>query len=272
MERIIKMENKANQMTLATFNIRTDTTDDGPENGPYRWSSRFKFVKRLFEEYQWDIVGLQEVKENQLLDLLTMADYESVGEKRSDNEWGEYNPILYNKEKLTLLSTKTIWLSKTPEVPSLAEYWGAENPRICTTAHFKVKKTGKELVVLNTHFDHIGEEARYQSSEIVLREIVNDHPTFLMGDLNGPDSERFYKPLSNHLSDVVRNSPHHVGPLVTCTGVAFSSFPTWDEMLEIDYIFANEKVEVIKTATVTDKFNGLYPSDHFPISLWCELI
>lgn len=33
----------------------------------------------------------------------------------------------------------------------------------------------------------------------------------------------------------------------------------------IDYIFVSEQIEVHRYATLTDRFNGRYPSDHLPV-------
>lgn len=268
------MEEKFERISITTYNIRTDTPEDGMQNELFSWKNRLLYIKELFQEYQWDIVGLQEVRENQLNDLVAMGDYAFVGESRWSDDWGEYNPIFYKKEKFKLLSSKTFWLSKTPEQISKAEYWGAANPRICTIAHFELKDSGKKLVVANTHLDHIGEEARYQSSKLVMKNIkqyLNEFPVFLMGDFNGDENERWYKEVSKNLTNIMTQTSHHVGPFVTCTGVAFTYRPTWDEMVQIDYIFINEKVKINKTITITDQFKGIYPSDHYPVSLRCEI-
>lgn len=269
----MEMEDATNRIALATFNIRTDIPDDGPEGGPFRWSTRVHLVKQVVAEHQWDVIGFQEVRSNQLADLLTMTAYDYTGLNRSDDEWGEYNPILYKKDRLELLSSETKWLSPTPDTPSQAHEWGAADPRIYTLAHFRERDTDREFYVLNTHFDHIGEEARFQSAQQLLRvlEGLGEEPVFVMGDFNGGESERYYQALTTRLTDSVAVSPHHVGPHVTCTGVAFEYRPSWDEMMYIDFIFVSPNVQVLKTETVTDQFRGYYPSDHFPVSLWCQI-
>lgn len=270
----MEMDVAANRLILATFNIRTDTPDDGPEDGPYRWAKRLDLVKKTIAAYQWDVIGFQEVRSNQLQDLLTMREYAYTGLNRWDDDWGEYNPIFYKPERLELLASYTKWLSSTPEVPSQAVEWGAGNPRIYTVAHFRLKGTEKTFHVVNTHFDHIGEEARFQSSQLIVETLTalgDGEPLFVMGDFNSSRAERAYQTMNARLQNAVEVSPHHVGPEVTCTGVAFERRPSWDEMQHIDFIFINSQVEVLKTETVTDRYRGYYPSDHFPVSLHCTI-
>lgn len=261
-------------LTIATYNIRTDTHDDGPEGSRFRWASRFPYIKQLINTHSWDIIGIQEAREKQLEDLATLPGYQAVGQKRSSDEEAEYNPILFKTELFELLETQTYWLSPSGEVNSLAEEWDAAYPRIFTLARLKMKETGQTLTVLNTHFDHTSEKARHKSSELIAEKVKalnRDEPLFLTGDFNGERQERFYDTLSYVLRDAELESPHQIGPDVTCTLVTFDYIPKWEDMVKIDYIFINEHVEVIKTETLTDKFNGYYPSDHFPVSLSCRL-
>ncbi|WP_313469993.1 hypothetical protein [Carnobacterium sp.] len=58
---------------------------------------------------------------------------------------------------------------------------------------------------------------------------------------------------------------------MTCTGVGFSHDSLWDTMQHIDYIFTTHDVSIYSTCTITDKFAGRYPSDHFPVSAVCSL-
>lgn len=268
----MEMEKDSHRLKLATFNVRTDTPDDGPEGGPYRWSSRFPIVMKTIETYQWDIIGFQEVQEKQLKDLLKQKKYAYVGEKRGRDEFEEYNPIFYRKSRFTLINSDTFWLSDTPDKLSRAYEWGASAYRICTIARLKCIQTENEFMVINTHFDHISEIARYKSAILIMNKIKKDSedlPIFFMGDFNGDERERWYKEVNREMTNAVSISEHHVGPLVTCTGVAFSYLPTWDDMQYIDYIFINDKVRVLKTTIATDRYGSYYPSDHFPVSLEC---
>lgn len=256
-------------LSIATFNIRTDTEMDGPPGSRYRWASRFSAVKKVITMYNWDIIGIQEAREHQLRDLLTIPGYEAAGEKRSNDEGGEYSSIFYKKETFHLLETETEWLSPSQEKYSLAEEWGAAYPRVFTTAKLEEKATGKRLWVINTHFDHVSEEARYQSAKQIvnqLKELDQDLPILLTGDFNGSMGARWYQVIAQQLNNVRSLSPHHIGPDATFRGVDFFRELDWGNLESLDYIFCNRNVEVQQTRTVTDQFEGLYPSDHFAFS------
>lgn len=260
----------ADRFKIATYNIRTDTHIDGD----FRWPNRFPYIKQMITVNNWDIIGIQEARQNQLDDLASLPQYEAVGLKRSEGAEEEYNPILFKSELFELVETETHWLSESGEINSQAHEWEAACPRIFTLARLRVKKTGQSLTVINTHFDHMSEKARHHSSEIIVEKVKSlnqDEPLFLTGDFNGERQERFYHTLSEVLRDCEIDSPHQVGPDVTCTTVTFDYIPKWEDMEKIDYIFINECVEVIKTETLTDKFYGNYPSDHFPVTLEFKL-
>lgn len=267
------MKNKE-QLTVASYNIRTNTQEDARTQKEHLWDNRFTYMKKMIIENDWDIIGFQEPSRKQLKDLASLTNYNFVGERRSDHADAEYNPIFYKKDKFTLLDHSTKWLSETLEVPSETESWAVSLPRIVTIAHLQSKETDQKFYFTNTHFDHVSEEARYQSALLIgrlLDEIGSNSPIFLTGDFNGEREDRWYSVIRETLGDSELESPHHVGPNVTCTGVIFDSIPKWEDMLKIDYIFMNDQVKVKKTEVLTDRFSFGYPSDHLPVSLTCQI-
>lgn len=262
------------QLKVASYNIRTNTQEDAYTKKDHLWDNRFAYIKKMMIENDWDVIGFQEPSRKQLKDLATLTDYDFVGEIRSADADAEYSPIFFKKDQFTLLDSSTKWLSETPEVPSETESWRASLPRIVTIAHLQSKKTEQKFYFINTHFDHVSEEARYQSAHLIthLLDGFEPHtPVFLTGDFNGDREERWYSVISEKIDDSELESPHHVGPDVTCTGVVFDYIPKWEDMLKIDYIFVNDLVTVEKTEVLTDRFSFGYPSDHLPVSLTCRI-
>lgn len=148
--------------------------------------------------------------------------------------------------------------------------WDAAYPRICTIARLCLKDSRQTLTVINTHFDHVSEEACYRSAQLIAEKVTKlppKEPVFLTGDFNDERIERWHGIISEVLNDSEIYSPHQVGPDIACTLVTLDSIPKWEDMAKIDYIFINDNVDVIKTTVHTDKFNGYYPSDYFPVSL-----
>ncbi|MFT4415760.1 endonuclease/exonuclease/phosphatase family protein [Fredinandcohnia humi] len=258
-------------LRIATYNIRMET----PEDCNDLWRDRKENVMKIIQGYDFDIVGLQEAKESQLSDLRKMDHFGYFGQGRSNDEGNEYNPIFYKKDKLELMEFDTFWLSETLKFEEKAKRWDADCPRICTWGYFRIKASGKHVYVFNTHFDHKSENARYYSADLLNQKISQkseDTPVFITGDFNGESTERFYQIITSTWKDAVRTSSHHVGPKVTCTGQGFNHELSWDKYQSIDYIFTNKATKIKKTAVITDRFNGRYPSDHFPIYVDTTLI
>lgn len=91
------------------------------------WSERRTPLADYFASAgTFDIIGFQEVLHNQLEDLQTLLgpEYGSYGVGRDDGGIkGEYSPIFYKKSRFVLVDSATIWLSTTPEKPSVG--WDA---------------------------------------------------------------------------------------------------------------------------------------------------
>ncbi len=253
----------AQQMNIITFNIRFNTPNDGIN----AWPNRIDMVSGLLKFHEPDIFGFQEALIGQIEDIQnTLPDYEWFGVGREDGEKaGEFSPVFFNKTKFILIENGTFWLSETPEKPSKG--WDAAFNRIVTWGKFKSKVTGKHFLLFNTHFDHVGNEARKQSAIIIqdkMKEISGDRglPVILTGDFNlYPDSEpigliKTFMKDSREISEV---TPY--GPVGT-----FNSFD-WNAPMEkrIDYIFVQGGITVLKYAVITDSKEQRWPSDHLPV-------
>lgn len=247
---------------LMTFNIRTENKGDGRNN----WEMRYQEVGAFISKSKSDIVGLQEVKHRQLIDLTKLlAGYNYVGVARDDSkEGGEYNPILYNSTRFNLLGNGTFWLSPTPAMPSYG--WGASYRRIATWAILQDKETMKCIIVLNTHLDHNSEKARINGAALIKERISrmnNELPVVLMGDMNSTSDSPTYAKLATAifpLQDVCKAGKMGKGPDYTFH--AFGQLPP-DQRPKVDHIFISDQVKV-KASAIHDSSlgKGAYLSDH----------
>jgi endonuclease/exonuclease/phosphatase family metal-dependent hydrolase len=252
-----------NLIKVMTYNIRVAF-----DTGENSWDSRKEFVDSLIRKYNPDIIGLQEALKVQLDDLLRMfPEYHYAGVGRDDGkEEGEYSAILCLKEKFEVLEDSTIWLSETPEVPSIG--WDAAHKRIITWAKIKDIKTEKVFYHFNTHFDHKGEMARIESANLLndkVAEIAGKTPAVVTGDLNFTPDSKAYQILvggrRNYLFDA-----HKIAKAGSGGNISFNGFSeNLKEGNKIDYIFIKNDVEVEKHFIITDTFQGRYPSDHMPV-------
>lgn len=255
----------AEPITVMSYNIRLDTSADGINAWPYRKDA---VAQMIGPKYEGDIIGLQEVLKRQLDDIQArLPDYAWVGVGRDDGrDRGEYSPIFYRTDRFRLLATNTFWLSETPELPG-SRSWDAAITRVVTWARFEDLSSGGQLMFFNTHFDHRGEQARVESSQLLLNRLVGiagDTPFILTGDLNVQESEQAYKVLADsNLLDDARyvSETGHQGPT--------ASFNDWETLRpaesRIDYIFVGSGIGVLNHRILDDRYDGRFPSDHLPV-------
>lgn len=251
------------EFNVISYNIRLNTSHDG-ENA---WPNRSKMVSGLLRFHDADIFGLQEALYEQIEDLENdLEDFTRIGVGRDDGKkGGEFCPVFYKPSKLILLEDGNFWLSETPEKPGLG--WDAACNRLVTWGLFQSKVTGKQFLVLNTHLDHKGTEAR-KNSAILIKERIKemtynkDLPVILTGDFNLTPDEEPILLIKNFLKDSreISYEPPY-GPEGTFNRFKIDS----DLEKRIDYIFINRKVKILKYATLTDMKNKRFPSDHLPV-------
>lgn len=271
-----------------SYNIRFDC----PSDGPFRWVHRSHMVASMVLFHKADIVGMQEVLLHQLQDLDSVFknNYKWVGHGREDGAMGgEFVPIFYKTSKLELLDSGSFWLSETPTVPG-SRGWGSACPRMATWGLFNpiTKNTSTNtpkhyFMFVNTHLDHMSEEARIEGVKLIKVLIANEIAkrtenqkvgVMLVGDFNATENSA---PIQNVVTPVMSSdskqtlqfqnaktisaSPHH-GPVGTFTGFKYEVKPP----ILIDYMFTSAALQVQRHGVLADSFGeGYAPSDHRPV-------
>jgi len=254
---------QSENIKVMTYNIRCGYCEDS--SNVNNWSKRKYLVAYLIKSHNPDLIGLQEAEMFQVKELIEMLDeYDWYGISREDGkEGGESTAILYKKNRFELRAKQTLWLSETPEIVSKG--WDGAFKRTVTITKLKDLISSKEFYYLNTHFDHIGEIARTESSKLIINEISNyatDNPIILSGDFNYTSSSEGYKIITTKLSDAKTISKtESVGGNITFNGFGKDIQPD----NKIDFIFVNDKTAVLNHIIDRTTFNGQYPSDHYPI-------
>lgn len=253
-------------LNVMTFNIRYDNPDDGLNNWKFRKESAIKLIR--FQEV--DVLGAQEVLSSQLKEMTTqLQEYAVIGVGREDgNEKGEYSPILYNKDKFTLLKSGYFWLSQTPEKPSKG--WDAACERIATWAQLKDKVTAKKFFVLNTHFDHIGKVAREESVKLILNktsELSEGLTQIVMGDFNANPESSVVQGIVRPTNSISLFDSKKMASLVYGPDWSFHDFGRipFAERPLIDYIFISKNIKVLKYGVLAETVNNYFLSDHTPV-------
>jgi len=260
---VVDTNGQTQELAVMSFNLRYSTDSDGDN----AWRVRKDDAVALIGQYQADLLGVQEALPAQMQDLQqALPQYANLGVGRDPDNQGEFSAIFYSKTKFQLLAGDTFWLSPTPDAPSKG--WDAALNRICTWGRFRVRETGREFLMLNTHFDHMGVEARHQSAQLIVEKITELNPerlpVILSGDFNLTDKETPIALLSTAMQDSIHHSRDgHRGP-----GGTFQDFKTDVRVLDrIDYVFTTG-FTVLTHAHLDDRRTSdpaRYPSDHFPV-------
>jgi len=252
----------AQTTNIMTYNIRY-ATDNDLENS---WENRKEAMATLLSHYQPELFGIQEGLHHQLEYLkANLPNYSYIGIGRDDGKaLGEYCAIFFDTTVYSVDSSNTFWLSETPEKVSLG--WGANYHRVCTYGFFTHKESGREILIMNTHFDHQSELAREQSAKLILQKIEqinNKHlPVVLMGDFNANPETLSISIIRGKMNDAfeISKTPHY-GPTGTFTG--FDANKVIDN--RIDYVFV-KGFEVKSIVHIDDRRNdNFFVSDHLPV-------
>ena len=253
-------------LRVMTYNIRLDLASDGPN----AWPHRRAMVAELIGHEAPALLGMQEVLLHQKRDLeAALPDYAFVGVARDDGaEQGEFSPLAFRRDRFDAVESGTFWLSPTPTKPGKA--WDAAYARIATWAMLRERGSGRRLAVLNTHFDHVGTEARANSAAMIAdwarKRSAGGEPVVVMGDFNTPPSSGSIRLLADparsglRLAQAISASPPY-GPRGT-----FNAFKIDADAAEpIDHVLVSDQFEVLGVATVTQHWGGRLPSDHYPV-------
>jgi endonuclease/exonuclease/phosphatase family metal-dependent hydrolase len=258
----------AQSLKVMSYNIRYDNPGDSIN----AWPNRIEKVASLLRKYDADIIGIQEALHHQLEDLIrVLPDYSYAGVGRDDGkEKGEYAAVLYRNSRFGLLEKNTRWLSETPDVPG-SKSWDAAITRIVTITKFYDKDTKREFMIFNTHFDHVGVQARLNSASYLMAAVAGARaetkiPVVVVGDFNCERSETAYAALAEN-GELTDTKPPNDQTGTFC-GFKVGAI----ECKAIDYIFHTPEWTLKNYFVLNDNDGTYYPSDHLPVVVELELI
>lgn len=250
----------AGEVRIMNYNVRClSPLDLGEKN----WFYRADLIIDSIGKEAPGIIGFQEVTTWQYDYLCeTLTGFDSVITYRDESFNSEGCPIFYQTELYSLVDKGSFWLSETPDV--MSKDWCAAHYRICSYVILKDNATTKEFVVFNTHLDHVSDEARINGIGVVLDKIAEfgGLPAVLMGDLNAEESSETYRSATEHFLDAKYQTEN---TMKSCT------YQNWGEALDrncIDYVMVSFSGFTVNSyKVVTDTYDGVYTSDHFPLSV-----
>ena len=257
-------------LKIVTFNIRFmyDSVD-----GINCFIHRAAMIADKIEAEKPDIICFQEVTPPIKAFLEKALDkYMILGQGREVNYTGEGVFTALKKDVIDLIGLEQFWFSDTPYVTGSKHVGQSEYPRVGLVALVKHRDSVTPFRIFNVHLDSKPEREAIRVLEIkqLLEKIKSENDKFntpfvTLGDFNStPDRDTYSYCLGFNdypMVDVTTElggSHHGFGRLAP------------EERKKIDYIFFDENTA--KTARNVhfwdDEKDGIYLSDHYPIS--CE--
>ena len=245
-------------LSVMTQNVRC--ADDGIGKNV---DDRKVRLKQLVEDYSPDLLGTQEVTKKWvgILEEYFGAEYGMLGHSR-DGETattGEWNMILYKKDRFDLVESGTFWLTDTPDTLSMTE--GAKCYRICTWAILYDKVAAREILFCNTHLDHSNDTVRGEQAVRLMNFIEQykgQYPIFLTGDFNTTPGKVPYNTVTAALADT-----HKKAANASEVSGTFHNYLKPEK--EIDFCFFDDALaEALVYRIQSDDYKG-YVSDHYGV-------
>lgn len=256
-------DEKSGELRVMSFNIRFGTAKDGDNH----WDKRRELVAETVRSYDPDLLGTQETIRFQgeyLQQQLPHLTY--IGWSRDANEQGEQCGVMFRTDRFELLDSGQFWLSETPE-QKFSKSWDSSLPRVATWVRLRDQRNSRQLLFVNTHFDHRGEVARLESAAVIRKFVEQnaaDIPVIVTGDFNCGEQSEPYRQLtgSPRLRDIYRELHREQA----ANEGTFNAFQGIDSGARIDWILASDDWTIRNAAIDRFSTDGRFPSDHFPVT------
>ena len=242
-----------------SFNLRFGLADDGVNN----WDHRKKALPALFEKYHPDFIGLQEANDFQIDYLAKILDgYDFIG-KRSPAPSSWQNNVIFFKSKWDPTVSRHLFLSQTPTVPS--KFQDSRWPRQCTIGMFT--NSHRKMICINTHFD-FAENVQTNSAVLIMEQLSklpSNVPAVLLGDFNSTPKQNCYGIFTGEKKKSSLQGLWFKNAATKPYPGTYHGFNGHTNGEHIDWILYRGHIAPVDYTMVVSTFEGIYPSDHFPV-------
>jgi endonuclease/exonuclease/phosphatase family metal-dependent hydrolase len=264
-----------------TFNIRGFYNRDGANAWPEREALNIATIRHCAP----DLIGFQEANgRNVAAYHRELRDYHYVA-------WPPYNnapphqfpAIFWRPERLRPLECETFWLSETPDVYSGS--WDTDCIRGAAWIRFAVAGSVAQLVHLNTHLDHVSEQARVEGAKLIIQRLDDAQrggaAAVVTGDFNAAVDSPTYGLfeargfLDAHVACGNDDDPGHSFTYHGFRGESFRGSDAPRRRIDWILVRSSSAVPVPKRVSscqiVRDAKPPVYPSDHYPVVAEIEI-
>lgn len=275
-----------------SYNIRGDSAIDTRHGNA--WEARRDKIHYLVQQYDPDIIGLQEVSKRYMPDLkqLFSCYIPIVFDATNDN----HDAVLFVRtDRFAIKDYHNFYLSGDPSGKNFTQQPGySAKPRIAVYVTLFDYQTHKASVVCCAHFESRGMESRINNARILTQQLAKEAsttPLILVGDFNFFVGTSIYAEKSRKAYELITqgllmhdvrdlSGGRHYGPDGTWIGWPYDKYAVSLGAVgeRLDGIFVrkwgvlqegvlNLKVKSSEFIKPFEKgFNAmLYPSDHLPI-------
>ena len=260
-----------NALRLATYNVHYIITFR--DTGPWSvgdWERRRGPLDQAFKSLEADVIGFQEMESfggrsgNSVnLTLEWLLDHNPAYAAAAAGDPAMFpstQPILYRTDRLTLRDQGWFFFSETPDVIYSRTFNGSY-PAYATWAVFEDHATGQSFRVVNLHTDYSSRSNRLLSMDLVAERITlwieNEERLIIMGDFNARQGSRTLEIIEQTgvTFPPVHGSTYHLNRGLNLFGA-------------IDHIGLSGDIAALGTPIVVrQKFDGEWPTDHYPVVL-----
>lgn len=267
-------------LRVMSFNVRYGTAKDGPD----RWELRRDLLFHTIRKFDPDLLGVQEALDFQCEEISAALgdNFTFHGVGRDDGKKkGEFTGIYYKRDRFERLDAGHFWLSNTPDIPGSKD-WDAALTRMASWVKLRDRKADADeaaptLLFLNTHWDHVGKKARFESAKVIRRKMRELHPegsTVIVGDFNAREDDEEYAELLGAAADddgpKYIDAYRQVHPKRQPDEATFHGFKGGKDGSRIDWIFQSEDLTATEAHIDRAHEDGRLPSDHYPVTAVLE--
>jgi endonuclease/exonuclease/phosphatase family metal-dependent hydrolase len=259
----------AAMLKILSCNVRVPQPED--ERAGDGWEARRQLCGDTIVDQHADIVCLQEARGYQVDELKRrLPDFDATGMSLPVREVVQNNAIMYSRKRFELVSSGGFWFSEQPHVAG-SFGWDTKSPRHANWARLRDRDNGAEFVVWNTHFDHIGQQAREEQARMMVEAAAAFDPIgipqVLTGDMNAKSTNRAIKVLKEGgWRDTYAALHGPQDPGFTFHGFEGEARQAKGGGSKIDWIFTRGDFKPLTAEIIRDGRGGRYPSDHYFLS------
>lgn len=269
----------ASRLRVMTFNVRGCYFPDGAN----AWEHRADLNVATIERAAPDLLGFQETHTGNL------KAYNARLPRYWWTAWPEYNnqpphqwpSIFWDPARLRPRDSGGFWLSETPE--RFSGSWETDCIRSATWILFECD--GGRLLHLNTHLDHISEQARVEGARLIVARLdllqrETGAAAIVTGDFNAPVGSPAYRVFADAgFTDAYVVAGNDDDPDVAFTyhgweGAAFRGSD--DSPRRIDWVLTRDGERAVLSTVaceiLRDATPPVYPSDHYPVVADLEVV